>query len=70
MSGAMVLYSLQRLSFVGLLLAWVIHVLVGVLYLFGVPFRIHRSKPGPANPFDTHRPDDPKRGESTNPFAG
>ena len=59
MSGALVLYGLQRLNFIGLLLAWPLHLVIGWIYTAGATVRLPKLATqlvNPANPFVTRPP--------------
>jgi hypothetical protein len=54
MSGAVVLYSLHRLNLVGLLFAWLLHLVLGWIYVGIAPARLPRlstALPRRRNPF-------------------
>jgi hypothetical protein len=54
MSGAILLYSFNRLNLVGLLFAWLLHIVVGWIYVGIAPSRLPRLTAGPHprdNPF-------------------
>ena len=54
MSGAILLYSFNRLNLVGLLFAWLLHIVVGWIYVGTAPSRLPRLATGPhqrGNPF-------------------
>jgi hypothetical protein len=56
MAGAIVLYGFNRLSFIGLLFAWLLHLVIGWIYLSIAPARLPRIHDLPArrgNPFGT-----------------
>jgi hypothetical protein len=57
MSGAILLYSSRRLDPVGVLFAWLLHILIGWVYLAYAPTRLPRLK-GPTrrgNPFRSNK---------------
>jgi hypothetical protein len=71
-SAAVLLYGANRVSLLGLLLAWVVHFLVLAVYGFFAPWRLPRRNRGTspaANPFN---PQDQAKASrrSGNPFAG
>jgi len=70
MCGALALYCLQEVPFVGLLLAWIMHLLLGILYLLVAPFHLPRHARGSANPFDAQRSGKCASRKSVNPFGG
>jgi len=54
MSGAIFLYGLNRLNFVGFLFAWLLHLVVGWIYIGITPTRLPRLAGAPrrrGNPF-------------------
>jgi len=56
MSGAVVLYSLHRLNLIGLLFAWLLHLVLGWIYVGIAPTRLPRLSPAlprRRNPFGT-----------------
>jgi len=58
MSGAIVLYSLHRLNLVGLLFAWLLHLVLAWIYAAIAPARLPRlptALPRRRNPFGTER---------------
>lgn len=66
MSGAIVLYGMHRLNLVGLLFAWLLHVVMGWVYAGIAPLRLPRlggTVPRRGNPFGKAR----RKG---NPFGG
>ena len=67
MSGAFLLYGLQQLNFIGLLLAWPLHLVIGWIYTAGATFRLPRLTTqlvNPANPF-VSRPAAPAPGTNS-----
>jgi hypothetical protein len=59
MSGAMLLYSLHRLDFVALLFAWLLHWVIGWVYVGIAPLRLPRvdaPRRRRGNPFGTAKP--------------
>jgi len=65
MSGAILLYGFNRLNLVGLLFAWLLHLVIGWIYVGIAPARLPRAADAPrrrGNPFGTGH-SQPKRSE-------